>query len=269
MSSVRLFVLTASALIALEARALAEPPNELAYRLEVDGPIALTGGVSWLAAISLRETIGPATCRWCEANATDLAVRRAMLWHDPIAAQKLVDVIGFAVGPAATLSADLIAASHDDAPRQFLADTVIAAEAATIASDVNLAIRFSVARQRPWAWSIAHSPGKTGVQTDRTRDANMSFYSGHATMMFALATSAGTVATMRGYRWAPLVWLVGLSFAVATSYLRVASDDHWMTDVLVGVAAGAATGFAIPYFAHRRVKILPAGSTVSIVGSFD
>jgi membrane-associated phospholipid phosphatase len=73
---------------------------------------------------------------------------------------------------------------------------------------------------------------------------------------------------MRGYRWTPLVWLVGLPFAFATSYLRVASDDHWMSDVLVGVAAGTGMGVAIPYLAHTRVRIVPAGGTVAVVGSF-
>jgi membrane-associated phospholipid phosphatase len=96
----------------------------------------------------------------------------------------------------------------------------------------------------------------------------MSFFSGHATMMFAVATSAGTIATMRGYRWTPVVWLVGLPLAAATAYLRVASDDHWTSDVLLGVAFGSAMGFAIPYLSHKPVRIVPAGSTVSVVGSF-
>ena len=135
-----------------------------------------------------------------------------------------------------------------------------------IASDVNLAFRFSIARERPW--SSALTPEEKTQPQNHTRDANMSFYSGHATFLFAMATAAGTLATMRGYRWTPLVWLVGMPFALVTSYLRIASDDHWMSDVLVGVAAGAAMGFTIPFFAHRRVKLVPAGSTLSLAGSF-
>ena len=263
----RLYLLTVPLLVALETGARAEPPNELAYRLDIDGPITVAGEVGWFTAIALRETIGPATCGWCSVDSFDLAARHALLWQDPIAAERLVDVIGFGIGPAATFSADLLAASHDDAWRRFLVDALLVTEAATIASDINLAVRFSVARERPWAWAAAQSPDQA-AQANRTRDSNMSFYSGHATMMFAVATAAGTVATMRGYRWMPLVWLVGMPFALATSYLRIASDDHWMTDVLVGVAAGSAMGFAIPYFAHQRVRVVPAGSTVSVVGSF-
>jgi membrane-associated phospholipid phosphatase len=267
-SSVRLLPLAVvPVLVALEARARAAPVQELSYRLEIDGPITLVAGVGWFAAISQRETIGPATCQWCAPSSFDLGARRALLWQDPIAAEHLVDVVGFAVGPAAALGADLVAASHEDAAPQFLVDALLVTEAASIASDVNLAVRFSVARQRPWAWAAAQSPS-TSAEASRTRDANLSFYSGHATMMFAVATAAGTIATMRGYRWAPLVWAVGMPLALATAYLRVASDDHWMSDVLVGVAAGSAMGFAIPYFAHGPVRIVPAAGTVSVVGVF-
>jgi len=259
-------------LVALETAARAEPPSPsqphaLAYSLELDAPITLAGEIGWFTAIGLREQIGAATCRWCATNSFDLAARRALLWKDPALAATLVDVIGFAVGPALTLGADSLAAWHDGAWRGSLVDALLVAEAATIASDVNIAVRLSTGRQRPWAWAASQSPA-TSALASATRDANMSFYSGHATMMFAVATAAGTVATMRGYRWMPLVWLVGMPLALATSYLRVASDDHWMSDVLLGVAAGSAFGFAIPYFAHQRVRIVPAGAGVSVVGSF-
>jgi membrane-associated phospholipid phosphatase len=263
-SIVRLSVWTLSVIVALEGSAGAEP-QALEYNLAVDGSITLASAVAWTTAISLRETIGAAACRWCGTNSFDVAARNALRWGDPIAAQRLVDVIGFAVGPTFILGADFLAARHDESGRLFLTDALLIGEAAGIASDVNLAVRLSVGRERPWASAL--SPEER-AQPNRTRDANMSFYSGHATFLFAMATSAGTIATMRGYRWAPLVWLVGLPFALATSYLRIASDDHWMTDVLVGVGAGAAMGVAIPWLAHKRVRIVPSGGTVSIVGAF-
>jgi membrane-associated phospholipid phosphatase len=261
-SIVRLSLCTASVLtvLALDADASADP-QPLAYRLDVDGAVTLASGAAWVTAISLRETIGPATCTLCGTNSFDIAARNTLLWKDPIAAERLVDVIGFGVGPAFILGADFLAASHEDSWRQSLVDALLIGEAAGIASDVNLAFRMSLGRERPWASVLPPDP-------TRTRDANMSFYSGHTTFLFAMATSAGTLATMRGYRWTPLVWLVGLPFAFATAYLRVASDDHWMSDVLVGVAAGTGMGVAIPWLAHKRVRIVPASGTVSLVGSF-
>ena len=70
--------------------------------------------------------------------------------------------------------------------------------------------------------------------------------------MFALAVSSGTIATLRGYRWAPWVWGVGLTLATATAYLRIAGDRHYFTDVITGAVAGSAIGFAIPLLFHNR-----------------
>ncbi len=267
MSSKRLPLLIVSALLVLEAPARAEPPAELSYDLALDGAITLGSGAAWLSAIAARESIGPATCHWCTTNSFDLSARSALVWGNPMAAETLVSVVGFAVAPAVTVGADVLAAEHDGALKDGLVDALLITEAAGIASDVNLALRFAVGRQRPWAWAASQSSG--GSTAGLNRDSNMSFFSGHSTMMFAVSTAAGTIAEMRGYRWSPLVWLVGMPFAVAVAYLRVASDDHWMSDVLVGTAAGGAMGFAIPYFAHRPgVRVVAWAGTVAVVGSF-
>jgi membrane-associated phospholipid phosphatase len=254
------------AALALLATTNAEAaPRDLHWDFEVDGPITLSGALGWVTTISLRETIGPSACRWCATNSFDVAARNAFKWTDTSAAIYAVNVIGFVVGPTFVLGADLLAASHDGAWKQFFTDALLVAEAAVLASDVNLMVRFLAARERPWATALS---AEQKAQPNQTRDQNLSFDSGHATFMFAVATSAGTIATMRGYRWAPLVWIVGMPLALATSYLRVASDDHWMTDVLIGIGMGAAFGFSIPFFAHKPIKVVPAGSTLAVRGVF-
>ena len=82
--------------------------------------------------------------------------------------------------------------------------------------------------------------------------ANYSFFSGHTGSAFALATSTGAVASIRGYRGAPWVWGVGLSLAAATGYLRIASDSHYFSDVLVGAAVGTAVGWLVPHLLHKE-----------------
>ena len=74
--------------LAIEGSARAEP-RELAWDLDVDGPLALVGSASWFATISLRETIGPSACGWCATNSFDVGARDALRWKDPIAAQDL------------------------------------------------------------------------------------------------------------------------------------------------------------------------------------
>ena len=80
---------------------------------------------------------------------------------------------------------------------------------------------------------------------------------------------------MRGYRWAPLVWAVGAPFAFVTPWLRMAADKHWFTDVLVGAAAGAAIGFALPFLAHHparvggaTVRLVPQGAGAAVAGAW-
>ena len=96
----------------------------------------------------------------------------------------------------------------------------------------------------------------------------------HSTFAFALAVSGGTVASMRRYRLAPLVWGAGLTLAAASAYLRIAADRHYATDVTVGAVMGSLTGFAVPYLFHnpRRVMVAPApldhGAALAVRGVF-
>jgi membrane-associated phospholipid phosphatase len=107
-------------------------------------------------------------------------------------------------------------------------------------------------------------------------DALRSFPSGHTTLAFSLAGAAGTVASMRGYRLAPLVWASGLLLGVATAYARIAADDHYFTDTLGGAAIGLVVGSGVPLLFHgpraRRLVVgvspMPGGRVVSVAGAF-
>lgn len=124
-------------------------------------------------------------------------------------------------------------------------DLLLVLEAAGIAVDLNQVAKFAVGRQRPFV--------RYG-DPDRARDPddNLSFYSSHTGLAFSLAASAGTVSSLRGYRCAPWVWAVGMSLAALTAYLRVASDEHYLTDVVAGAAVGTAVGIAVPRLLHGR-----------------
>ena len=91
-------------------------------------------------------------------------------------------------------------------------------------------------------------------------------------MAFSIAVSAGTVASMRGYRWAPLVWATGLTLGATTGYLRMAADRHYFTDVVTGAVVGSAVGFAVPYLLHRGGPAVGAevhnGGVLTISGKF-
>jgi membrane-associated phospholipid phosphatase len=225
--------------------------RELRWDPPIDVTVTLVGGALWLASLALQPEIAPSACRWCRGNALDDGAKERLLWRDPRLAEDVSDVTAFALVPAATLGLDALAASHDHAPRGVGLDAFLVVEATVLAVDVNQVTKLLAARERPYVQALHPDGTPTRPHTD---DDDVSFFSGHATEAFALAAATGTVATMRGYRWAPVPWLVGGCLAAGTGYLRIAGDRHWFTDVLVGMIVGVGIGIAVPLLVHA-----PAG----------
>lgn len=161
----------------------------------------------------------------------------------------LSDLTGFLVLPLTSVGLDALAAAHEGAGRDAREDALVVAEAWILAEDVTLLTKFLFGRERPFVRAL---PAAQKPLTAQPSDNNLSFISGHTSGAFAVAVAAGTVATMRGYRLAPLVWGTGLPLAAATGYLRVAADKHWLTDVAAGAIVGGIIGFAVPYAFHGR-----------------
>ena len=75
-----------------------------------------------------------------------------------------------------------------------------------------------------------------------------------------LAVASGMVASMRGYRRAPVVWATGVILTLSTGYLRLAADKHYLSDVVTGTSIGSTVGFFVPYLFHAPRPPLAAGS---------
>ncbi len=110
--------------------------------------------------------------------------------------------------------------------------------------------KFFFARERPFVHFLPRAPDAVRALTTSPSDDNLSFFSGHTTLAFSLATSAGTIASMRGYRLAPLTWGVGLANAFTIGYLRIGADKHYFSDVTIGALVGTAIGVGIPLIFH-------------------
>lgn len=248
-------------------------PAVLDYDPWLSAPLTLVATSAWLGSEVLKPQLAPHTCRWCddELNPIDSGVRNALRWDDADAGD-LASNIAVAAAIPASAGALALAAGGNDAWRLVPVDMLIVAEATMVAAAVNQAAKFTAGRQRPFVRAL---PGGDKRQTKHPDDNNLSFYSGHANLTFALAVSSGTVATMRGYSWAPVVWVTGLTAATAASYFRVAGDRHYFTDVLVGAGMGSALGAAMPLLLHRRstatslaVVPLDGGALMSFAGDF-
>jgi membrane-associated phospholipid phosphatase len=232
------------ALLLSAPAARAAGPEPLEYELKLDVPITTLAIAAWVGSELAKPRIGPERCRVCEPNALDAAVRNALVWRNPAAARHASDALVFGVIPAAMIGNQLLGAKAGGDWEAGFVDLLVVAEAAAIAQDLNQLVKFSVARERPFVHygdpARPHEP-----------DDDVSFYSGHTTFAFALASSAGMVSTLRGYKSAPWVWGVGMTLAAGAGWLRMGGDMHWFTDVAVGAAVGTAVGAGLPWLLHR------------------
>ncbi len=258
------------------------PVYELRHDRTADLAVTGSAALLWLSSETfLKRSLAPATCRWCdrdEAGANTLsrfdASGRTLQWN--LSQQKTADTmsnaVGFALLPLAVLGTDAFLAHESGALEGFGTDALIVGESVALALVFNQVVKFWAGRERPFVHVL---PAGGKALTEHPSDNNLSFFSGHTTFAFALTSSAATVAELRGYKRAWLVWAIGLPFAIATPYLRLAADKHYLTDVLVGAAVGSAFGVGIPRLFHERLalanvslKIAPAPGGLGLSGTF-
>jgi membrane-associated phospholipid phosphatase len=270
----RLLPCSLVAAAALAAAPASAEPRALAYDPNVDVPVAVAGLYGWVATEMLKPCIAPERCRWCSVPAGDAAVRDALVWREHPDAAGTGSWIALGLTAASALGVMAGAACHDGQCKNAGADALVVTEALALAMSANQAFKYLVGRQRPFVHYQNQAVLCAGPRCKRPdpADDNLSFFSGHTTSAFALAAGSGTVATMRGYRWAPWVWAQGLTLAAATGYLRIAADRHYLSDVLTGMIVGAGLGVAIPYLAHRPrdtaapASAAPGGAVLSFGG---
>ena len=172
-------------------------------------------------------------------------------------------LIGRALRAAVDLKALGLMAHADGASfREGAEDLLIVTEAVAVTLVLMQVAKFTTARTRPDAWA-----GSGSV----TANSRMSFFAGHSAVAFAVAASGTQVLRLRGrtgWGWFAAATFVG---SAASGWFRVASDNHWLTDVVAGAAIGTAVGFALPGLvlhpatAHApAVTLAPAAGGVAL-----
>jgi membrane-associated phospholipid phosphatase len=251
--------------VATVFQARAAPAQDLRHDPGVDATVTIAGAAAFVGSEVVIRTTDPQPCRWCDRdaagrdtlNALDKTARR-LRWSNPYAADLISDVTAFVVTPLVAAGTDVIAARYDARSSGDGTDLVVVAEAGVLAADVNELTKLLVLRERPDVHAL--SPEARSARTPQADD-DLSFDSGHTAESVSLAVAAGTVASMRGYRLAPLVWAAALPPALVTGYLRIGADRHYFTDVLAGAVSGAVVGFLVPYVFH------PAATAPSAQGA--
>ena len=238
-------------------RPAAAADRELRYDLGLDLTVTLTAAGAVAVSELGKDRLGPGACRLCSRdgerdtlNVIDREARRALVFRP--SAQETAHVLSTVLAgalPAVALGTNIAAARADDSASKARvgADALVVSEAVMLSLAVNQLTKFVVARERPYA----HFRSPEGRIRDGKTDDNLSFYSGHTALAFSSVGASATVLAMHGSKLAPLVLGAGLPLAALTGGLRIAADRHYLSDVLVGAAMGAAIGVFVPYLFHR------------------
>lgn len=258
MRSSRLILGVLGVFLLAPSDARADGVRELRYDLRIDAAVTTVGGLWWLTSEFLKADLVPEKCRWCYRaedgadllNPYDSSVRKRLLWKNTETAATFSSVLGFFVEPAAMMGLTALSSANDRAIDRLPVDALLITEATVLAGDINQIAKFAFARERPFVHFLPRAPDVVRALTDSPSDDNLSFFSGHTTLAFAVATSAGTVNSLRGYRLAPVVWGAGLTMAVTVAYLRIAADKHYLSDVMTGAVVGSVVGIGVPLLFH-------------------
>jgi len=229
--------------------------HDLRHDFWVDGAVTATATGGWLLSeFAFKRQLAPALCRWCDRrgeidtlNGFDAWGRQAR-WVDPTPAGRASDVTGMALVPLTVLGTEAFLAFRQDAASALPTDLLLILESAALASVFNQTVKFMVGRERPFV----HARALTGASQPPDPDDNVSFFSGHASWAFVMTVAAGTVAELRGYEGRGWIWALGLPLSLATGYLRMAADKHYLSDVLIGALSGSLFGVLVPLVIHGR-----------------
>ncbi len=224
------------------------------------------GAVAYLISTNaVTSRIAPMECRWCSVPGFDSGTRNALRWDNTARANSISDFTGLFLPAIVPVGMVFFSGWHEGAIADGIDDSLAVAESAIASGLVTEGVKVGVGRQRP----SAHYGDPTRT---RTAEDNLSFFSGHTSFAFSIATASGSIASARGYKYAPEIWGIGLGLAATTGYLRIAADAHYLSDVIVGAGVGAAIGFYLPRLLHDHGKIgtrvVPAPGGLAIIGTF-
>jgi membrane-associated phospholipid phosphatase len=257
------------------------PPAPTVYspytlRLDLDlslllGGTVLWGGTSFLGAGSAPPSwCGTASTPPCDAHGLNALDRTVLGRFDTKAALAANVMVGVVPGALTVLDVLDAGITHW---RGWLTDAVVITEAVVWTGAVQDIVRRAVRRPRPYMYTPGLNPGgREGPEAD------FSFFSGHTSNVFAMATATAYTYSLRhpGSKWQYLVWTLAMAGATTEPVLRTLSGGHFPTDCIVGALVGSSFGILIPALHRRRgrvqlapsASITPLGSTVSLAGRF-
>ncbi len=259
-------------------------PNQSPYRVNLllDIGVIVVGSVlTSVPRIMVNEGDGP----WCglECDVNDVnAFDRATMSDGSQTAGDISDYVMFSFIPLTFVfdAIDVGVSKPHDGWRGFGVDLLVLLETMAVTLGINGLVAMVVRRPRPYVYD------KSDSDDFRTEgEAAMSFYSGHTSLVFALATAYSRLFMLR-HPASPLIapiWIFTYAAAGTVGALRVVSSAHFLSDMLVGVVTGVGFGLLVPWLhelpdkngssshsTQARVQMRPyfSGMSTGVIGSF-
>jgi membrane-associated phospholipid phosphatase len=225
----------------------------LQYNLALDASITGAMALSVVLLSIYQPELLPSSCHWCTPPGIDATVRDALVWKDHARTADTLSTVIDAAIPASAFPYLLLSANSRGDVNAGLVDSLLVTEAAAGALLLNQVVKLLAGRKRPYVFF------ENDVGYSRSED-NLSFYGGHTSFAFSVVAATVTVAAMRGYAGVGIVAGVGFTLAAGVGYLRIAADQHYLTDILVGGAVGGLVGWAIPRIFHSPSPTSSSGA---------
>ena len=196
----------------------------------------------------LKTQLAPTNARWEKPNSIDLFFRDQFKWQNQNLKQAgtYSDVLLMGIFLPSVFWSPLI--SNQKYSHHLLVNIQAMAATGLLTS----AAKFVFARERPYVYF--ETLKSSGI------DDHLSFFSGHTSITFAIATSTAMMFEDQNPAVSGLIWSSSLSLAAATGFLRIAADKHYFSDVFVGAVTGFFTAYIITkenkedYFGNREPK---------------
>lgn len=145
-------------------------------------------------------------------------------------------VLGLALAP-------FVLDAADSRFRGWFEDSAVMLEALLVTQGATQVTKSAVRRNAPLVYNAGAAPDDL-----ESADAGRSFFSGHTSTSFAMATAYSVTFWKRHPEspWRFVVLGVSQSLAAAVAMLKVRAGYHYPTDVIAGAVVGTSVGLLVP-----------------------
>lgn len=215
----------------------------------------LAGGAAGTGISYLLESKLNSSSEWDFVSTLDPSEINAFDRSLCFAYDKKLDVISdilcassLALVPSLSLGMGWLCNGEDYNWKFLLESVAMYGESFLLAHGTKEILKNTIVRYRPYMYTDVKNEGDFD-----SLDFQNSFPSGHTTYAFMSATFVSYVFCQYFPESNLKIPVIALSygFAAGTAFMRVASGNHFMTDVLAGAAIGSAWGFAVPFIHHQ------------------